>query len=234
MLTKGFLVNKGASSSTVKNIQAGKKLGTNTSEASLLCRACNLMGKDCCHSPHPIFVGIREAINIHLQTGLKYSAFLIYTKFDDDQFLEAFNDLIPSGKIIALKRKGPLKCVFHTENGCCIPDYKPFICRVFPFWYDQEILRDTGRWELFIEERDCLVRARMLNCQSMEECCQFMGLTEEKVKRIFKGAFEHYELARRFEHYFDTMNMDSAFEEIEKELQRMEPWTTKKTAREGV
>jgi hypothetical protein len=44
----------------------------------------------------------------------------------------------------------------------------------------------------------------------------FMGDSEEDLKQIFLKAFEHYEMARFFEHLFETMPLDDAFAEIEK------------------
>ncbi len=188
-------------------------------DPSEICRKCNLVRKDCCHTPHIIFIGISEAIKIHTETGLRYSEFLTYTIFDEEQFREAFDKLIPSGKTVALKQFPPdRRCVFFSDNGCKIPQLKPFICEVFPFWYDQEVFQEEGRIELIIEERDCGLREAILKCGSMDEGCNFMRTSAERVKHTFARAFEHYSMARKFGGLFEECGIDEAFEEIEKEL----------------
>ncbi len=183
------------------------------------CIKCNSEAKDCCHTPHVIFIGISEAIKIHQEMGLKYSDFLIYTKFDDVQFEEAFSELVPTGKIIALIMRPPNReCIFFTEHGCSIPNCKPFICQVFPFWYDQDIFKEEGRIELILEERDCRLRDKILTFKTIEEACLFTGITRYQLKQIFRDAFEHYRMANIFQDLFENYSIDDAFEMIENQL----------------
>ncbi len=191
------------------------------SDPYAICHACGLAGKDCCHTPHAIFVGVVEAVKIHKKTGLKYSAFLSYTKFDEWQYIEAFSELIPSGKTLAFIRKPDGACIFHAETGCQIFDIRPLICRVFPFWYEQDIYKQTGEITLFIEERECGLRSRMLELKTMGECCQFMGNSEDEIKAMLRTLFKHYELARKFEPVFDSLPLDKAFKEIEKQVKTL-------------
>jgi Fe-S-cluster containining protein len=190
------------------------------SDSYNICRDCYLAGKDCCHTSNPIFVGILEAICIHQETGLKYSDFLIYTKFAKEQFWEAFSDLLPSGKTIALRKNTDHACVFLTEKGCKIPALKPFICRVFPVWYYQDLYETTGLIDLFTEEeRDCELAAKIESFNIFDDGCRlYMGYSVEDLKYTFLKAFEHYEMAREFEYLFEEKSLDDAFAEIEKVL----------------
>jgi Fe-S-cluster containining protein len=193
---------------------------TNISDPYNICRACNFAKNDCCHTPHPIFVGVLEAIKIHQETGMKYSEFLTYTEFDEDQFHEAFEELVPRKTIALIMYPPDRRCVFFTENGCRIPQWKPFICRVFPLWYEQEIYKEDGTIQLFLEERLCLLRDKILSFTSMDEGCRFMGTSEQEIAQIFRNAFEHFKRAREFEYLFETISIDAAFAEIEKQLKR--------------
>ncbi len=189
-------------------------------EALNLCRACNFAGNDCCHTPHVIFIGVLEAIKIHQETGLKYSDFLVFTEFDEDQFHEAFDELLPTGKTIALIQH-PIDrtCVFFTKNGCKIPHLRPFICRVYPLWYDQEVYKKTGTISLILEDRACPLRDKISEFKSIKEGCRFFGTSEEELKEIFRKAFDHYKMARTYELLFRTLPLDEAFVTIEKCLQ---------------
>jgi len=155
---------------------------------------------------------------------------MFYTKFGDEQYHEAFEDLIPSGKTIALKRRVNGACIFISEMGCRIFHLRSFICRVFPFWYDQDIYKASGELKLFFEERVCPLLSKMAVFKTVEEACRFLGNTEEEVKNLFKQGFEQYELANMFEHLFDTLGIDDAFEEIEKRLIIQEPILYQQTA----
>jgi Fe-S-cluster containining protein len=148
---------------------------------------------------------------------------VIYTKFGEEQYHEAFEDLIHSRKTIALKRRADGACIFISETGCRIFPLRSFICRVFPFWYDQDIYKASGELKLFLEERECLLLSKMAECKTMEEACRYLGNTKEEIKDLFKQGFEQFELANRFDYLFDNLSIDDAFEEIEKRLMIQEP-----------
>ncbi|MDD1778076.1 MAG: YkgJ family cysteine cluster protein [Candidatus Helarchaeota archaeon] len=188
-------------------------------EPQEICRTCALQGIGCCKTPNAIFISIPESIQIHQTTGLKYSEFLMFTHFLEFQFQEAFTDLLPSGKTLALLHKKNNACVFLTENGCRIPHLKPYVCQVYPCWYDQDVYKASGTISLFIEEQPCQLGLNMEQLHNMDAACRrFLGVSEQELKGILKNAFHYYELARRFEHLFESMNLDDAFAEIEKIL----------------
>jgi len=184
-----------------------------------ICRTCALQGIGCCRTPNAIFMAIPEAIKIHQNTGLKYSEFLMFTNFLEIQFQEAFKDLLPSGKTLALIHKEEDACFFLTGKGCRIPHLKPYVCRVFPCWYDQDVYKESGTISLFIEEQQCQLGSKMEELHNMDEACRrFLGVSEQEIKEILKNAFHYYEIARRFEYLFESMTLDDAFAEIEKIL----------------
>ena len=188
------------------------------SEPQYICRTCALQGIGCCRTPNAIFIAIPEAIKIHQNTGLKYSEFLMFTNFLEFQFQEAFTDLLPSGKTLAIRHMENDACYFLTENGCRIPHLKPYVCRIFPAWYDQDIYKASGTISLWFEQ-PCQLGSRMEELHNMDEACRrFLGTSEQELKEILKNAFQYYALARQFEHLFETMNLDDAFAEIEKIL----------------
>lgn len=192
------------------------------SDAYNICRACYFAKKTCCATPNPIFVGILEAIKIHQATGLKYSDFLVYAEFAHEQFLEAFDELLPNRKSIMFRHGPDHACIFLSEKGCRIPQVRPFICRVFPLWYDQEYYKATGMMDLFVEEdRDCELASKIDSYRNLDEGCQlFLGCSTEELKDTFLKAFEHYEMARAFASLFETKPLDDAFAEIEKILKQ--------------
>jgi len=188
-------------------------------EPQYICRTCALQGIGCCTTPNAIFIAIPEAIKIHRKTGLKYSEFLMFTDFLEVQFEEAFKELLPSGKTLALLHKEENACIFLTENGCRIPHLKPYVCRVFPCWYDQDVYKESGNISLFIEEQQCELGSKIREFQNMDEACrQLLGASEQELKEILKNAFHYFEIARRYEYLFESMDLDDAFSEIEKIL----------------
>jgi len=42
------------------------------------------------------------------------------------------------GRFMALMRKKGGKCVFYDDGGCSIYQYRPLICRTYPFWLEKQ------------------------------------------------------------------------------------------------
>jgi len=190
-----------------------------------ICHECGLAAKDCCsNTPNAIPVGIPEAIKIHRETGLKYSEFLIWTKLNDQQFEEAFTDLLPKGKTLAFKRNPNNACIFIMPNGCSIFNLRSAVCILFPYWYDQEIYKENGTIDLFIEEarefgdQSCALIAQLEEFKTIDEGCRFIGTTEDEVKVLMKRALQNFEMTRKYEHVFERKDLDDAFKIIEKKL----------------
>lgn len=191
-----------------------------------LCHECGLSGKDCCsNTPNAILVGIPEAIKIHQETGLKYSDFLVWTKLNEQQFQEAFTEVLPNGKTLAFKRKSNNACVFITPNGCKIFKLRSAVCILFPYWYDQEIYKEKGIIDLFTEEnrefgnKGCALITRLEQFKTIDEGCRFIGTTEDEVKTLMKRALEYFAMTRKYEHLFEAKKLDDAFKIIEKDLE---------------
>ncbi|NHI92921.1 MAG: hypothetical protein EAX96_10505 [Candidatus Lokiarchaeota archaeon] len=182
------------------------------------CYICSSSGIDCCNTPHQIIISINEAIKMHKETGLNYSEFVAFVNLGIVQYEDAFKDLLPNGKALAMKRCLKGSCYFCTDNGCTISQIRPIICRVFPVWYDQDIYKSNNSLILFIEERDCLIRKKMQEFVNFEDACKFVGTTEENLKNYFKDFIHEMELFRTYEHLFDTLDINSAFKKIEEEL----------------
>ncbi len=182
------------------------------------CFACSLIGKDCCHTPHEIIIGAIEAIKIHNKTGLKYSQFLHHIELNDKELEEGFLDLIPSGKVLVIKRNTDRSCFFLKENGCSIPNLKPTVCKVFPLWFEQQIYQSQHEIELFIEERECFLRSELLKFQSLEEgCCNFK-INLKEIREIFLKLIEDFKTYLKYHYLFELMDVDSAFKEIEQHI----------------
>ena len=182
------------------------------------CIACNLKGIDCCNTPHQIIIGIKEAMKIHKETALKYSDFIGYVNLGKEQFEDAFIDLLPNGKSLAMKRAFKGACYFFTENGCSIPKMRPKICKVFPIWYDQEVYKMNNSIVLFIEERDCLIGKKMKEFDNFEDACKLFGSSENKLKNYFRNFLDEMDLFRSCEQLFESLSLDAAFERIENAL----------------
>jgi Fe-S-cluster containining protein len=164
-------------------------------------------------------VGIPEAILIHREMGLKYSEFLQYTKLSEVQFQEAFTELLPSGKSLVFRRREDRACCFASENGCLIFQIRPIICRLFPYWYEQDVYKQKGTFEFFLEERECQLISKLAEFENIEDAFDFIDTSVDQMERYFKKCFKYYEMSRQFHALLNTTDLDEAMAKIEHELE---------------
>lgn len=111
------------------------------------CIRCVKNDEDCCTSYYSRFVTLGDAQRIAKLLGKKPSEFLKYAELSEcdrktDLYANKphsyYYDLLADGKILQLRTKKNLSCIFFEKGSCRIYPSRPLACRVFPFWFSKE------------------------------------------------------------------------------------------------
>lgn len=96
---------------------------------------CKNCGHCCADEPGYVFLSEKD-IQV-LSDGLNLSK---------DDFIITYCRTIDFGamKLVSLIEKDNYDCVFLTDKGCKVYEYRPIQCRTYPFW--QHILEDEKSW----------------------------------------------------------------------------------------
>lgn len=87
-----------------------------------------------------------EARLIKKKTGLTYKDFLTYSRLPNKLVINSRKDtkysearqrssMMINGKLLRLKTKKNKECVFLSKGKCVIYNYRPLICKLYPYWY---------------------------------------------------------------------------------------------------
>ncbi|MEZ6062190.1 MAG: YkgJ family cysteine cluster protein [Planctomycetaceae bacterium] len=112
-----------------------------------LCVRCARYMKTCCQTCD-IYATPGDVERIAEYTGT--SGFTEFRTPDDPRYLDQDDDPVwrdhvfrGDGSRRVLKRQATGDCTFLGENGCRLPlEIRPLICRLYPFDYDADDLRD--------------------------------------------------------------------------------------------
>lgn len=89
-----------------------------------------------------IFTTFKECEIIKNRTGLNYAAFCEFAEIPEKEFKKYakyghFYQLAFDRKVLQLRRMNE-RCIFlKNENECLIYPFRPYICKLFPFWFDK-------------------------------------------------------------------------------------------------
>ncbi|MBT3297832.1 YkgJ family cysteine cluster protein [archaeon] len=108
-----------------------------------LCQQCAAEGGGCCTGDGSgIFVTLHDVIKISKETGMALDEIAYFEKVSEEHRKNVehgdpfFYKHFRNGKVLQLKRKDG-HCKFLKDiEGCIIFDYRPIICRLFPFSFD--------------------------------------------------------------------------------------------------
>jgi len=101
----------------------------------------------CCKFDNPgfVFIGIKDALKIRKRYNLRYKDFLEFRKFSKKKISllarsEEYNEShmrlkqLRKDHLLVLKTKKNKDCIFF-DKGCKIYQYRPLICRIYPYWF---------------------------------------------------------------------------------------------------
>lgn len=97
------------------------------------CQGCSY----CC-STEPGYVFLSEADVKTMSDGLGLS---------QDQFIDTYCRYVDMGSfyLVSLLEKENYDCIFLTDKGCKVYEYRPLQCKTYPFWAN--ILEDKESWD---------------------------------------------------------------------------------------
>jgi len=119
---------------------------------------------------------------------------------------EKYGEMVFFGdKVILMKGNG--KCFFLKEDGCSIFDIRPRMCRIFPFWFNEE----NGKIKITMEEEDfegdeCLL-TKESNGHDINSFLSRMGETEETMKNCIKEFIKEIELHSKFKNQLEEKSI---------------------------
>ncbi|MFA5333682.1 MAG: YkgJ family cysteine cluster protein [Candidatus Nanoarchaeia archaeon] len=160
-----------------------------------LCQKCNnkMYGSiDCCTSPfinYPGFLITLSDVNrIIKNTKYEIDDFSKIIKVEDDDMKKEsdnyFKDLGFNNKFLYMYGTG--KCPFKRKSGCMIYEYRPMMCRLFPFWFKKN---RNGEFEIIVEwgsdakSEKCLICKKYYKSSDIEF---LLGLIEETKKSMLE------------------------------------------------
>ncbi len=114
-----------------------------------ICATCHLRGDGCCRIEpgyESFMFGLlpQEIERISLDTGMTSSQFTVTDTPRSDFVKELATWFPPQAEILREGKRVRLMtdhgtCVFLTDEGCSLSkDARPFYCRMYPFWFDQQ------------------------------------------------------------------------------------------------
>lgn len=154
----------------------------------------------CCtfdHNAGFTFVGIQDAKKIQKETKKEYTDFLDFSPLPkatlrllkkEDPALEGalrYSQLDNKNRILRLKKQKDGKCIFLKNKKCSIYQFRPKICRIYPYWAMR--LLDNS---LKIIEHDTTKRCPIIQADE-----QILKKQSEELKKIFT------EIERETVHY---------------------------------
>jgi Fe-S-cluster containining protein len=144
-----------------------------------------------------VFVGLDTARNIKAATGKEFKEFLDYSKLSKEIIDDCRDDTersegrlryaeMKDGKILRLKMHGG-DCIFCKKDLCTIYDVRPFICRMYPYWFEKK--GDKINIILHDDESECAIANKKALEQSEELVATARMILEEK-EEYLKGIQE--------------------------------------------
>lgn len=157
-----------------------------------VCQNCREPKINCCHYENAnegfVFIGINEAKQIKEKTGLKFHEFLDFSRLPEEVIKKRNKSKSPSREFYSklfldnriLRLKNLKKCVFLQSNcKCSIYDFRPSICRVFPFWYE---INEKG--ELFLTRYH---EATESKCELLKQNRHVLKIPENELLNLYEA-----------------------------------------------
>jgi len=192
----------------------------NTNES--ICSQCaqhKLNCKDCCTSPfegkNPGFIlTLPDIARIVKRTKLNPDLFCRIVEHTDDDYDEdeeiegRIGDMIEfNNKTILMNGDG--KCSFLGKKGCNIFDIRPSMCRIFPFWFeeDKDKIKITIEHEDTIEEDECLLTKTNYKSENIPHLLSLIKETEESMTNTIKKFIIDLEVHDKYKHELEKKSI---------------------------
>lgn len=103
---------------------------------------CKNCGHCCSDEPGYVFLSQEDISNLSAGLGI-----------DEKDFTDTYCRVVEFGalKMISLLEKENYDCIFLSDKGCMLYDYRPKQCRTYPFW--AHILESEDQWNK--ESHEC-------------------------------------------------------------------------------
>lgn len=168
---------------------------------------------DCCTSPFVesdpgFWMTLSDIARIVKKTGLAPDKFCRFVEVEDDEEDEddeAYAELLYQGNKVILMNGRDKKCFFLSENGCSIFDYRPKMCRIHPFWFNEkgENIDITIEQEDKISEDDCFLTKSNYGSQDVPLLLGLIDETEEGMKECVRKSITEMKLHSKYKHELD-------------------------------
>lgn len=184
------------------------------------CAECAKDGKSCCNcNKSGIIITLHDALRIKKATGLEFNEFIEFSKVPDESWLNELKenkdplfDVYIDGKILQLKltSKG---CIFLSDTGCTIFNFRPGLCRAFPLLLDEDKISMIKADK--IENEECVLIKNHFNDSDVKGILKDMNENEEDFMEFLKRDSKEFELYKK---YAPLLNQGMPFEEIIKKF----------------
>lgn len=130
-----------------------------------------------------VFIGIKDAENIRKRFNLKYDDFLQWKPFSkktisllkkSQKYSEGFmrQKQLRKNHLLILKKKKNKDCIFFDKNKCSIYQFRPLICRIYPYWF-------------FLGEKMHIIsHGEYSRCKALKQCRGDVILKKTELKEL--------------------------------------------------
>lgn len=174
---------------------------------------------DCCTSPFTekdpgFWLTFSDIARIVKKTGLDPSKFCRITELeegddDDEDADEEYAELVYNGDEVILMNEKNKKCFFLGERGCKIFNERPFMCRIYPFWFGEkngkikiQVLHEDN-----IKEDDCYLTKSNYKNYDQEFLLGHMGETRESFKKLCAEYIKEMKLHNKLKKQLDKKSI---------------------------
>jgi len=169
-----------------------------------ICHVCHdEEEKGCCSDE--IFATVHDILRIAKKTGCDIDTIAkfkkpkkdLYELWSDNEDLKGF--MIDKKLLIIPGKDG--ECKFLGENGCEIFDFRPGVCRMFPFWFDED---KNGNISIRIdlsesyEDDWCLICKHNFYEKDLTRALEDAGETEKSLTDFAKKYKKELDLYKKY------------------------------------
>ncbi|MBL7054284.1 YkgJ family cysteine cluster protein [Candidatus Woesearchaeota archaeon] len=178
---------------------------------------------NCCTSPFTekdpgFWLTLTDIARIVKKTKINPDKFCRLTTVDDDDddscVDEKHGDLMYLHDKVILMSGKDKKCFFLGKKGCKIFDVRPKMCRIFPFYFDEE----EGMIKITIEEEskeedDCYLTKINHKDNGISHLLKQINQTEETMKECIKEYIEEMKLHDKYKNQLEKKTIMEVLED---------------------
>jgi Fe-S-cluster containining protein len=190
-----------------------------------ICQKCNnkMHGAiDCCTSPfinYPGFLITLSDVNrIIKNTNFKIDDFAKIIKVENDDLKEEqdnyFKNLGFNNNFLYMF--GKKKCPFRRKNGCIIYANRPMMCRLFPFWFKKNKVKDFEiiiEWGSDAKDENCLICKKYYKSTDIDFLLSLIGETKESMLKNIKQFNEEIKIHKKLKYELEKKGLKKVIRE---------------------